>query len=1009
MIANPSPGLPAVMRQPLWIVPVILASLALDARGQSAGDAAAPVRGSEIRGGLLVVLGAQGVESAMAAVRSGPFLAHVLDRDPAAVARARQAIDGQGLYGLVSADRLGPDGKLPYAENLVNLLVIADPSYGKSSLGEAIRVLCPHGVLVAAAEMIGRGDLEAAGWERVRVFSSGRDWIAARKPWPPAMDHWTHPRHGPDGNAVSQDAAVGPPRRVRWVAGPPQEVSNLVTSAGRNFYAGVIARDGFNGLRLWQQSVAPSPARGGFSFHFQAGSVRPIADGQRLFLVTEKRLVALDGATGETLRQYPEAGTPLDLLLADGVLIAMDEGSVRAVDARTGQLRWRYPAGEPRYVVAGEGSVCLIQGRKQRGEKCAAVALDLADGAVRWTRDFAWLAGVRGCVRQGGLLVYEISTLNDDKPGNLIQAVSAADGSPRWNHTFIPGMAHMKQARAMFAGGLLWVLDDRKCEALDPQTGKVQKSYPAGWGHCFPPVATVKYLFSGELNMTDMATGQVDANRITKGACGRDAGFVLANGLIYAAPKHCTCWPMLRDYTALAPARPGGDPLPAAPEAKDFPLEKHLEVAAAEPCRDTDWPCYRHDALRSGSTTARVPAALRVLWQTKLGDWPTGPISEDWRVNSFARGPVTPPVAAGDLVYVARTDAHQVVALDAKTGRPRWTFTADGRIDTPPTIHRGLCLFGTRSGSVYGLRADDGRLAWRLRAAPLDERIVAYGQIESPWPVPGSVLVVDDVAFFAAGRQPLADGGVLVFAVEPATGKTVWVQRVDTVPQTEFYGASGFEFKEFDLMQQEGPAVAMSRWVFDRRTGRMTCDAKNGFARLATGGSGVMAPRGLWSYGPRYESEQVKERPFLEPLVVFRDDTLFGCSQDRKSAYRRDFRLGDGEKFDPEWYAKWAILAEGRKGGDTWRSQRLARGAAWSQQMASWIEPSTAVAAMALTPDALFLAGANGGLAAVSPKDGSLLGRADVPSPVWDGLAAVPGRLFLTTQDGQVVCLAERE
>jgi hypothetical protein len=28
-----------------------------------------------------------------------------------------------------------------------------------------------------------------------------------------------------------------------------------------------------------------------------------------------------------------------------------------------------------------------------------------------------------------------------------------------------------------------------------------------------------------------------------------------------------------------------------------------------------------------------------------------------------------------------------------------------------------------------------------------------------------------------------------------------------------------------------------------------------------------------------------------------------------------------------------------------------------------------------------------------------------VPPPAWDGLAAAGGRLFLSTQDGRVVCL----
>ena len=101
-------------------------------------------------------------------------------------------------------------------------------------------------------------------------------------------------------------------------------------------------------------------------------------------------------------------------------------------------------------------------------------------------------------------------------------------------------------------------------------------------------------------------------------------------------------------------------------------------------------------------------------------------------------------------VVVARPDAHEVVSLDSGDGSVQWRFTANGRIDTAPTLHRGLCLFGTKSGWVYCLRADDGRMVWRLRAAPTEEQIVAYGQLESPWPIPGSVLVVEGTAYFAA-------------------------------------------------------------------------------------------------------------------------------------------------------------------------------------------------------------------------------------------------------------------
>jgi outer membrane protein assembly factor BamB len=521
------------------------------------------------------------------------------------------------------------------------------------------------------------------------------------------------------------------------------------------------------------------------------------------------------------------------------------------------------------------------------------------------------------------------------------------------------------------------------------------------------------------MQLTDLESGRMSVNPITKGNCSRDVGFLPANGLIYTTPKHCICWPMLRDYTALAPVKPR----PAGPEGE--PAEEagpsHFVCErgpAAAPGGASDgpspWPCYRHDAWRSASTPLAIPTKLKIRWSAKLGGWPQGAIADDWRTDSYVHGPVTPPAIAGGLVYVARPDAQQVVALDAATGAVRWQYTANGRIDSTPTIDRGLCLFGTKSGWVYALRADDGRLVWRLRAAPADERIVAYGQVESPWPVPGSVLVVDEILYFAAGRQPLADGGIRVFAVQPASGKLVWVQRLDHVPQQfdkirrPLYNSSGLEFDNFDLLHREGDAVAMSRWTFERGTGQMSCDRYNGFVRIDTegDGGGVWAPRGCWSYAPRNETEFLKERPFLRPLAAFRGNRLYSFSEDRKTIFRRDFDLAGGEKFDTKWYDGWKTYERARKGGDLWRSQRLAHGATWTVTPFPQGQGALAGSALLLAANVVVIAAGAGDLALLSPEDGRPMGRVLLPAVVWDGLAAADGRLFASTRDGDVICLA---
>jgi outer membrane protein assembly factor BamB len=66
-------------------------------------------------------------------------------------------------------------------------------------------------------------------------------------------------------------------------------------------------------------------------------------------------------------------------------------------------------------------------------------------------------------------------------------------------------------------------------------------------------------------------------------------------------------------------------------------------------------------------------------------------VAVDWQVE--LGGKLTPPVAVGDKVFVAQSDAHTVHAFDAADGSVAWKFTAGGRIDSPPTIYKGMVLF----------------------------------------------------------------------------------------------------------------------------------------------------------------------------------------------------------------------------------------------------------------------------------------------------------------------------
>jgi outer membrane protein assembly factor BamB len=74
-------------------------------------------------------------------------------------------------------------------------------------------------------------------------------------------------------------------------------------------------------------------------------------------------------------------------------------------------------------------------------------------------------------------------------------------------------------------------------------------------------------------------------------------------------------------------------------------------------------------------------------------------------------------------------------------------------------------------GWVYCLRASDGALIWRFQGAPNSRKHGAFEQLESVWPVHGSVLVENDTVNFVAGRSVFLDGGLRFIRLDAATGK----------------------------------------------------------------------------------------------------------------------------------------------------------------------------------------------------------------------------------------------
>ena len=1053
-----------------------------------ADSADAILQATGVKGGLVVHLGCGDGKLTAALHASDSYLVHGLDADAANVEKARAHIRSLGLYGPVSVERWTDPLRLPYADNFVTLLVISD-SGSQISEAEVIRVLAPLGV----------------------AYVRGKDgaWTKTVKPWPKDIDEWTHWLHDAGNNAVAHDMRVGPPERTQWVAEPIwsrghemiTSIAAVVTARGRIFYVvdegqtgtyalpsmwTLVARDAFNGVLLWKQPLphwAPPVVLGGHT-----GGFRPrrfVTDGERVYLPTgeDAVLTSLDVATGKRLKTLDSACGTTEILCADGLLIAHaspqagGDGKGKRAGGRgatlfaarpdTLEALWNVPAPG----IVGE-TLALAAGRVFFKAGADVVALDAGTGHEAWRTpqketqaDGAKKAAGQTLVVHDGR-VYVLA-------GARLTALAAASGKVLWDHERAPS----SKGELFAAGGLIWRVHGAGAVGHDPVTGEVRKTVDASAvfspGHhlrCYPDKATDRYVITNNrgAEFVSLASNDHAKNDWVRGNCGH--GIMPANGLLYAPPSQCFCYPgiLLTGFNALAAGPVAAPPADPARDAARLERGTAYEAAAslkAEASDPSDWPMYRHDPSRFGSTTAAVPAAVKPLWQAGVG------------------GRLTPPVAAAGLVLVAARDADTLHAFGAADGRPRWTFTAGSRIDSPPTVHEGLVLVGSSDGWVYCLRAADGALTWRFRAAPEERRTGAFGRIESAWPVHGSVLVLKGVAYVTAGRSTYLDGGIYAYGLDPRTGRVLHYARLSGAAagpgtvlsdgKSPYVQAFHLEGARDDLLVTDGEFLYMGPLKLDaklvsqptpyivpaskttaldlsqvpyidtsvynttrRAGGEMTFpalgvlrgpmgDKTMGLRLLATGGflDDTYFNRTFWmyskvwpgyyignlgaktgellvvdastTYGVQAHPGRTIHSPIYTPgtkgYLLFGDDNANEPLLDDRTR-DRDKGMGYARGAPPKWFL-WAPL-------------RIRAMVAAGQTLFAAGPPDVMDDK---DPYAAFDGRSGAVLWSVATADGKKLSELKLQSePVFDGMIAANGRLFVSTRDGRVICLGEK-
>lgn len=204
-----------------------------------------------------------------------------------------------------------------------------------------------------------------------------------------------------------------------------------------------------------------------------------------------------------------------------------------------------------------------------------------------------------------------------------------------------------------------------------------------------------------------------------------------------------------------------------------------------------DWPTFRHDQRRSGSTQEDLQASRLALgwrWQSALPPQPAWPDSARWDAYAELDGlhsmrnydPVFHPVVVGDQLLLASNADDSLRCFSLQSGEIQWTFTANAPVRVAPTVHGDTVLIGCDDGAVYALDAADGALVWSRVLQPSARSFINDGRVCSDQPVRTGVLIDRDkeIAVVASGIFPWKSA--FLYGLRLEDGVEVWRQDLGT-------------------------------------------------------------------------------------------------------------------------------------------------------------------------------------------------------------------------------------
>lgn len=824
------------MRQVL-VKCALLITLGVAESPVGAGVSEDAVKSTGIDRGLAVVVGdLDGTPLELA--RRGSFVVENLRRDWSAVYAQREAFARAGVFPLANAQYVRDFTRLPYAPQLVNLLIIDLDALGSTA---------PDGAEIRRALV----------WGGKAYVKRGGKWSVTDKRMPDDVDQWPHALRGPDRIPVSKDKRVSDNiDGMKWAAehwkSIEQRGSAMLMSDGKHYsirrhHLGqrherrddpsegrwdttytLVARDAQNGLVLWTRPVAWIPSFSSrvmsqnYNGHWATGN-------NRVYVYTEVggHLTALSGDTGKVVKVYDQlpklaaGNTPMPPRTWDWDkdLAKREHPFLSWSGFQGGQT----PLAEP--VQFSQSAVIVLGDRLVHCFGKNIWVLDEASGNILGQGSVDHqieqsLVGENGhlyCVGEGYAMSFELPSCKPwwktffSKEDALLREVKAMTG-PRYG---VLALLAYNEGEGSFSKGdvvgidtatgkLMWRVENQDFNAThlamhngvvmtdgwkggnhyDPKTGEKVGGHDVDFdtGGCSYATYTEQYMIRGLALHSIENPEEILIGDGVRALCQNP--IYPAYGQLYSFGTNCGCSVFYRaGLSAFYPAagvEPMSDAKRWAGSMNARAIAGELKATETKSVLTDDW--HRGDGFYIGTkgyTFQAVPASvvqpIRQLSQVAGPKW-TRNKQPNWYNDALRKA------EADDWVVKSPHSSNIVTASSGD--QLKWSLPLGGRLMNHPLIVDGTVYLGSGGGWVHAVELESGEIKWSFQAAPTLRRMITCGQVESAWPVI-TVQMINGHLVCVAGRRDSFDGGIFVTGLDPLTGKRRWEQNI-SVPKKRY-------------------------------------------------------------------------------------------------------------------------------------------------------------------------------------------------------------------------------